>query len=58
MGRAKVAHGTSSVMCMQGAAQRLGTLIGRIQDAGNMPHNKETTLAPLLDGEVLDVNMS
>ena len=57
MGRAKVAHGTSGMTGKQGVAQSLGALVGKVQDAGNMPHHKDATLLPLLDGEVLNVNM-
>ena len=53
-----MAHGTMSMACKKGPAKCLGSMVSDIDDARDMTHDDETTTLPLLNGKMLNVDVS
>jgi hypothetical protein len=57
-GWTKVAHGTASMTGKESPAKRFGSMVGNVDDAGDVTHDDDTTALPFLDGKVLNVDVS
>ena len=53
-----MAHGMMSMVSKKGPAKCLGSMVSNIDDARDMMHDNETTMLPLLNGKMLNVNVS
>ena len=54
----KVAHLTTSMARVQNPAKRFGKSIGNREDTRDMSHNDILGFSPVLNGKVLDINMT
>lgn len=53
-----VTHGATSVTGVECPAEGLGTLVGGVDDAGDVVHDDISTLTPLLNGKMLNVDVT
>ena len=53
-----MAHDAAGMALMEDPAERLGKIIRGVDDAGDVSHYNVTSFFPILDGKVLDVNVS
>ena len=54
-----MAHGMMSMVSKKGPAKCLGSMVSNIDDARDMMHDDDDTMTlPLLNGKMLDVNVS
>ena len=53
-----MAHSTTSMASKKGPAKGFGSMVSDIDDARDMMHNDETATLPLLNGKMLNVDVS
>jgi len=51
-------HGTSHMLMVQGGAERLGSCVAWVDDAGDVVLLDDPALSPLLDCKVLDIDVT
>ena len=53
-----MAHSTTSMASKKGPAKGFGSMVSDIDDARDMTHSDETATLPLLNGKMLNVDVS
>ena len=56
--RVVMPHGTTSMSGEKGPAKRLRRVIRRVDDARDVPHVQNTSLTPLLNGKMLNIDVA
>ena len=53
-----MAHGMMSMASKKSPAKCFGSVVGNVDDAGDVMHDDDATMLPLLNGKMLNVDVS
>ena len=53
-----MAHGMASMANKKSPTKCLGSVVGNVDDAGDVMHDNDAMMLPLLDGKMLNVDVS